>query len=316
VAGGITKKTKEYIEHPVDFMSPFRTGVVTTTERREFATPVFLFEYIGNMIYLQTYKMFESMQDGVTPEQRALLNASCQYYQKNNKGVQPKDAWWVDPATGLVNVGGNFILKDKWTEGLLGIKFGKIGGYFNVNGAGLESASELPREIGTHLNAGGNKFRTLEGIGFVRKSISVENNLLVSLEGLTKDLMGSSTQLLHQKITMVDRNPVRSGFLRDDLEDVLSGKETWTGIYLSIIAGDYAIKKDPDGSIEWILKNKLSPEVLGAEIKKDPAKLAIELAKVPQKHRKALNDILDQIDLPPGFRDDTGLVADLSDIGL
>jgi hypothetical protein len=268
------------------------------------------------MIYLQTYQMFESMQDGVTPDQRALLNASCQYYQKNNKGVQPKDAWWVDPETGLVNVGGNFILKDKWTEGLLGIKFGKIGGYFNVNGAGLESASELPREIGTHLNAGGNKFRTLEGIGYVKKSISVENNLLVSLEGLTKDLLGSSTQLLHQKITMVDRNPVRSGFLRDDLEDVLSGKETWTGIYLSIIAGDYAIKKDPDGSIEWILKNKLSPEVLGAEIKNAPAKLAIELAKVPQKHRKALNDILDQIDLPPGFKDDTSLVADLSDIGL
>jgi hypothetical protein len=26
--------------------SPFRTGVVATTERREFATPVFLFEYI------------------------------------------------------------------------------------------------------------------------------------------------------------------------------------------------------------------------------------------------------------------------------
>ena len=56
--------------------------------------------------------------------------------------------------------------------------------------------------------------------------------------------------------------------------------------------------------------------MLGAEIKNAPAKLAIELAKVPQKHRKALNDILDQIDLPPGFRDDTELVADLSDIGL
>jgi hypothetical protein len=267
------------------------------------------------MIYLQTYQMFESMQDGVTPEQRALLNASCQYYQKNNKGVQPKDAWWVDPATGLVNVGGNFILKDKWTEGLLGIKFGKIGGYFNVNGAGLESASELPREIGTHLNAGGNKFRTLEGIGYVKKSISVENNLLVSLEGLTNELLSSFQP--HSKIAMADRNPVRSGFLRDDLDEVLRGWATWTGVYLSIIAGDYTIKKDPDGSIEWILKNKLSPEVLGAEIKKDPAKLAIELAKVPQKHRKMLNDILDQIkDLPPGFKDDTSLVADLSDIGL
>jgi hypothetical protein len=92
---------------------------------------------------------------------------------------------------------------------------------------------------------------------------------------------------------------------------------SWTGIYLEIVTGEYAIKKDPDGSIEWILKNKLSPEVLGAEIKNAPARMAIELAKVPQKHRKMLNDILDQIrDLPPGFKDDTDLVADLSDIGL
>ncbi len=259
--------------------------------------------------------MFESMQDGVTPEQRALLNASCQIYQKNNKLVQPEDSWWVNSETGLVDVGGNFVLKKGWKDGLLGIKFGKIGGYFNVIEAGLEDASELPREIGTHLNAEDNKFRTLEGIGFVKKSITVDGNLLVSLEGMTKELLGGFDP--YSKIAGAARNPVRSAFLRDDLNDVINRKATWAGIYLSIIAGDYGIKKDPDGSIEWILKNKLSPEVLGAEIKKDPAKLAIELAKVPQKHRKALNGILDQIkDLPPGFKDDTSLVADLSDIGL
>jgi hypothetical protein len=44
--GDITLEKKEYIRHPEDFMSPFRTGVVTTTERRGFATLVFLFEYI------------------------------------------------------------------------------------------------------------------------------------------------------------------------------------------------------------------------------------------------------------------------------
>lgn len=267
------------------------------------------------MIYLQTYKMFESMQDGVTPEQRALLNASCQPYQKNNQLVRPEDAWWIDPATGLVNVGENFILKNGWTEGLLGIKFGKIGGYFNVIGAGLEDASELPREVGTLLNIDDNKFRTLEGIGAVKKSISADNNLLVSLEGITKEILGEFSP--SAKFHGLAGNPVRSGFLRGDLEDVLEGKETWTAIYLSIVAGDYGIKKDPDGSIEWILQNKLSPEVLGEEIRKAPEKMAIELAKVPSKHRKMLNSILDQIgDLPPGFREDKDLAADLSDIGL
>lgn len=259
--------------------------------------------------------MFESSQEGVTPEQKKLLNASCKYYQKNNQGFQPKDAWWVDPETGLVNVGGNFILKDGWKEGLLGIRFGRVNGYFNVIGAGLEDPSELPREIGTHLNAGDNKFRTLEGIGFVKKSISVENNLLISLEGMTNELLGGFNP--SSKFSTADRNPVRSGFLRDDLEEVLSGRETWTGIYLSIVAGDYAIKKDPDGSIEWILQNKLSPEILGQEIRKAPERMAIELSKIPQKHRKMLNDILGQIrDLPPGFRENKDLVTDLSDIGL
>lgn len=259
--------------------------------------------------------MFESLQEGVTPEQRELLNASCQAYQKNNKLVQSKDAWWVDPETGLVNVGGNFMLNPGWDKGLLGIKFGKVGGYFNVIGAELENPSELPREIGTHLNADDNKFRTLEGIGFVKKSISLDGNLLVSLEGMTKDLLGEFNP--SSKFHGLAGNPVRSGFLRGDLEDVLNGKETWTGIYLSIVAGDYAIKKDPDGSVEWILKNKLSPEVLGEEIRKAPEKMTISLSRISSKHRKMLDGILDQIkDLPPGFREDKDLVSDLSDIGL
>jgi hypothetical protein len=272
------------------------------------------------MIYLKTYKMFESMQDGVTPEQRELLNASCQIYQKNNRMVQPEEAWWVDPQTGLVNVGGNFILKQGWTGGLLGIKFGRVAGYFNVTEAGLEDPSELPREIGTHLNAADNKFRTLEGIGKVGKTIDVDNNLLVSLEGMTPELLGGlpagNSVLRAGKFSGLSGNPVRAPFLRDDLEEVVNGKMTWTEIYLEIVAGEYAIRKDPDGSIEWILKNKLSPEVLGAEIRKNPEKMAVELAKVGSKHRKALNDILDQIDLPPGFRDDRDLIVDLSDVGL
>jgi len=50
VEGGINgeerRGRRRYIRHPVDFTSPFRTGVVAATERREFATPVFLFGYI------------------------------------------------------------------------------------------------------------------------------------------------------------------------------------------------------------------------------------------------------------------------------
>jgi len=267
------------------------------------------------MIHIKSYQVFESMQDGVTSEQRDLLNDSCQIYQKNGQIVNPEDAWSVDPGTGLVNVGGNFILSQNWKGGLLGIKFGEVKGFFNVIGAGLEDASELPRKVGSHLNIDDNKFRTLEGIGIVKKSITADNNLLVSLEGATKELLGGDS--LPFKFQALAGNPIRSPFLRDDLENVLQGEETWTEIYLSIVAGDYAIKKDPDGSIEWILQNKLGPEVLEAEIKKAPEKMSVLLAKVPQNQRKILNGILDEIkDLPPGFREGTDLVTDLSDIGL
>lgn len=269
------------------------------------------------MIHIKSYRVFESMQGGVTPEQRSLLNASCQTYMKNGQLVKPQDAWSVDPGTGLVNVGGNFLLDRNWKGGLLGIKFGEVKGYFNVIGAGLEDASELPRKVGSHLNIDKNKFRTLEGIGAVRKAITAGNNLLVSLEGVTEDFIKMGSFSMKMKFQTLYENPIRSAFLQDDLKAVLKGEETWTEIYLAIVSGEYAIKKDPDGSIEWILKNKLGPEVLGEEIRKFPEKMSVLLAKVPQNHRKTLKGILDEIkDLPPGFRDDMDLVTDLSDVGI
>lgn len=271
------------------------------------------------MIYLQTYKMFESMQD-VTPEQRTLLNGSCLSYSKNNIVVPPTGAWWINSKTGLVDVGGSFVLKEGWTRGLLGIKFGRVSGSFDVTGAGLEDPSELPREIGKHLLAADNKFRTLEGIGKVRTTIDVDDNLLVSLEGMTRELLGGlpvgNNILRSGKFSGLSGNPVRGPFLRDDLEEVLSGKTSWTSVYLSIVSGEYAMKKDNDESIEWIIRNKLTPELLGAEIKRSPEKMAVEIAKVPENVRVRLDKILDQIDLPPGFRDDKDLVSSLSDVGL
>lgn len=267
--------------------------------------------------------MFESMQDGVTPEQRDLLNFSCQFYQKDNKLVQPENAWWVDQTTGLVNVGGNFVLKQGWDKGLLGIKFGKVGGYFNVIGAGLEDASELPREVGTNLNIDDNKFRTLEGIGKVKKVIGADGNLLVSLEGMTKELIGKGTRTLGgmlvtgpAKFAGLSGNPIRSPFLRDDLEEVLEGKTTWLNVYLSIVAGEYEIKKDKEGTIKWVLDNKVGPKALEEAIRKNPAKMAVEIGKVPREYRKYLEESLSQITLPPGFKDDADLLTDLGDIGL
>lgn len=255
--------------------------------------------------------MFESIQDGVTSEQRRLLNASCEGFWRNGKFLNSEDSWWIDETTGLVDVGGNFIWRWGRAEGLLGIKFGKIRGYFKVEGAGLEDASDLPREIGSILIANSNRFRTLEGIGLVKGSITMDGNLLVSLEGMTKNLLNGYSP--SAKFHGLAGNPVRSGFLREDIEEVLSGETTWTQVYLEIAAGEYKVSDD---SIEWILENKLGPEVLGPEIKKNPEKMAMELGKISGKYREKVDKILSQIDFPPGFREDKDLIADLGDIGL
>lgn len=43
---GATTLTQKIYNESGGRESPFRTGVVAATERREFATPVFLFKYI------------------------------------------------------------------------------------------------------------------------------------------------------------------------------------------------------------------------------------------------------------------------------
>lgn len=279
------------------------------------------------MIHLQTYKMFESQQDGLTPEQREMLDSYCKPYRYDGGEVDPRKLWWVGE-DGLVNVEGDFEInptnhKYKGWKGLLGVKFGLVKGNFKVPGIDLESASDLPRSIGGKLSAEDNKLRTLEGIGLVGGSISVDRNLLVSLEGIPKDQWQYSNP--NSLFSGISGNPVRGGFLTDDLMNVLKGEDTWTSIYLDIVAGEYslfsvgysAIQKDSDESIEWILKNKLSPEVLGEEIKKNPEKMAIKLAKIPSNHRKMLDGILDQIkDLPGGFKEDRDLLLTLGDVGL
>lgn len=247
-------------------------------------------------------------QEGVTPEQRELLNDSCRHYQKNNQMIQPQDAWWVNPETGLVDVGGNFVLdSEKWKSGLLGIRFGKIKGYFNIDGAGISDASELPREIGTHLNADRNRFRTLEGIGLVGGRLELDSNLLVSLEGLDPKkadwFMGFG-------------NPVRANFMGDDLEEVESGKRTWLEVYVDILRGEYAIKRGEAEAKDWVLRNKFDAKTLEPLIKSDPEGTALLLAKIPAEYQEVISTTLDSIsDLPPGFRDDFDPLSDLTSLG-
>jgi hypothetical protein len=157
-------------------------------------------------------------------------------------------------------------------------------------------------------------------MGDVKGNMDLSNNLLISLEGISevsafKDPKSRSLPLLFTSKIQVSGNPVRAPYLLDDLEEVLDGETSWMRIYLEILTGDLDIKKDKEESIQWILDNKIDPKILEEEIKKNPEKMSVLIGKIPREYRKTIDGALDQIDLPPGFRDDKDLIRNLNDVG-
>jgi hypothetical protein len=129
------------------------------------------------MRYLRDYKLFES-RDGLTDEQRKFLD-------ENTIGT-----WWMN-SEGLVDVEGGFLGYREGLEDFLGIKFGKVSGYFTCRGNQLRTLEGAPREVGGDFSCRDNQLRTLEGspseVGGV---FYCWENPLISLEGAPEVIGG------------------------------------------------------------------------------------------------------------------------------
>ena len=122
------------------------------------------------MRYLRDYRLFES-RDGLTDEQRKFLD-------ENTIGT------WGMNSEGLVGVQGSFYCYSQGLEDFLGIRFGKMSGYFTCRGNQLRTLEGAPREVGGDFSCRDNQLRTLEGspseVGGV---FYCWENPLISLEG-------------------------------------------------------------------------------------------------------------------------------------
>ena len=122
------------------------------------------------MRYLRDYRLFES-SDGLTDEQRKFL-------------VKNTPVTWSLNSEGLVDVQGDFDCYGQGLEDFLGIRFGRVSGYFRCYDNQLRTLEGSPREVGRNFYCFGNQLRTLEGSPReVGGHFYCHKNPLISLKG-------------------------------------------------------------------------------------------------------------------------------------
>jgi hypothetical protein len=101
------------------------------------------------MRYLRDYRLFENV-DSLTDEQRKFLDRIAH-------------GWWSVNSEGLVDVEGSFDCRYQELENFLGIRFGKVSGYFDCDGNQLRTLEGSPRVVGGRFYCSGNPLISLEG---------------------------------------------------------------------------------------------------------------------------------------------------------
>ena len=100
-----------------------------------------------------------------------------------------KSRWSYNPATGLVDVDGNFDCSDKYSKTLRGVKFGKVSGHFYCWNNNLTSLEGAPQEVGGDFDCQNNNLTSLKGAPqVVGKTFNCSGNNLTSLEGAPQEV--------------------------------------------------------------------------------------------------------------------------------
>jgi len=98
-----------------------------------------------------------------------------------------KGTWTYNPATGLVDVNGDFNCSSKGAKTLRGVKFGKVSGHFDCRNNQLTSLAGAPQEVGGGFDCSNNILTSLKGAPQkVGGYFSCSNNKLTSLKGAPK----------------------------------------------------------------------------------------------------------------------------------
>jgi len=150
------------------------------------------------MKYLKTYQLFES-RTGLTKGQENFLNEYTE------------GTWTYNPATGLVDVEGDFGFNGTKRKSLSGVRFGKVSGYFRCHYNKLTSLEGAPQEVGGNFNCAENKLTSLAGAPQeVGGDFGCLGNKLTSLKGAPQ-VVGGSFWCKNNKLTSLKGAPQEVG---------------------------------------------------------------------------------------------------------
>jgi len=287
------------------------------------------------MKHLKTYGLFES-KTGLTKRQEAFLN-------RYTKGT-----WTYNPATGLVDVEGDFDCSDKGAKTLRGVKFAKISRDFNCWNNSLTSLEGAPQEVGGNFSCAVNELTSLEGAPQeVGGYFSCSGNNLTSLEGAPQEV-GGYFSCYRNKLTSLEGAPqkVVEGFdcsrnnltsLKGSPQEVGGDFYCWENPLTSLagapqeVSGKFICDAFELKEGEWNLKGwlkvlaegspeaqkliliLLSAEELNKEIQKDPAGMIMKLKDI--WNDDGFRETRAKLVWPKGYEEEADLVGDLDDVG-
>jgi hypothetical protein len=288
------------------------------------------------MKHLKTYQLFES-RTGLTKGQENFLN-------RYTKGT-----WSYNPATGLVDVKGDFNCSGKGTiKTFRGVKFGRVSGRFNCEYNKLTSLEGAPQKVGGRFDCRENKLTSLKGAPQeVGGHFYCSDNELTSLEGSPQEV-GGRFDCETNKLTSLAGAPQKVGgvfWCSDNQLTSLEGapQEVGGNFYCynnkltslegapQEVGGDFECDAFELKEGDWNLKGWLkllregSPEEqkliltlvpaeeLNKEIQKDPAGMIMKLKDI--WNDEGFKEIRDKLVWPKGYEQEADLVGDLDDVG-
>ena len=221
-----------------------------------------------------TFSLFEAARTaGLTQEQEEFLN-------KCTKGI-----WKYDPATGLVDVVGDFDCSRQYLQDMKGIRFGQVGGGFYCGYNQLITLEGAPQKVGGYF--------------------SCRNNQLTSLKGAPQEV-GGRFYCGGNKLTTLEGAPQKLG--SDFICDAFSlEKDEWNP------KGWLKVLKKGKMEAQQLILPLLSHEVLNQEIQKDPAGMIMKLKSV--WNDGSFKETRDKLVWPRGYEKEADLLGDLDDVG-
>ena len=224
------------------------------------------------MKHLKTYQLFEARTE-LTKEQEAFLD-------RYTEGT-----WTYNPATGLVDVKGDFDCSYEKLKDLKGVRFGKVNGRFYCRNNELTSLEGAPQEVGWNFDC--------------------RNNELTSLAGGPQKV-GVDFRCQYNKLTSLKGAPQKVGgdFKCDAF--VLSEGD-WN------LKGWLKVLREGSPKAQKLISTILSVEELNKEIQKDPAGMVMKLKGI--WNDEVFKEIRDKLVWPKGYAEEADLVGGLDDVG-